>query len=40
MLHRNCLTEGKIEGTGRWGKRSKQLLNKFKGKKKILKVEI
>jgi hypothetical protein len=40
-LHRNCLpkhvTEGKIEGrievTGRRGRRRKQLLDEFKGKR-------
>jgi len=36
ILRRNCLLkhfiEGKIEGTGRRGRRSKQLLDKFKEK--------
>ena len=43
LLRRNCLLnhviEGKIEGTGRWEKRRKQLLDKVKEKKKTLKVE-
>jgi hypothetical protein len=39
LLRRNCLFEVKIEGMGRWGKRRKQLLDKVKGEKKILKFE-
>jgi hypothetical protein len=43
MLHRNCLLkhviERKVEGTGRRGRRRKQLLDDLKGNKKILEIE-
>ena len=33
-MRRNCLIEGKIEGTGRWEKGRNQLLDKVKGEEK------